>query len=130
MMFFLIDILVYNLTSSYSFLILLNLNRKTKYIKLVILSIILDYIIFDTYYKWICIISILLLINKYVFRYKIENIVNFLSINILNYCLFLILNSFINYNFSFYKISNLIINNFFLYIIISIIYYYKCINKD
>jgi len=122
MILFFIDILIYNLTSFNTYLVLLNLlNKENKY-KLIIIALILDLIIFNTYFKNIIIILILILINKYLLNYK-KTIVNYLNINILNYILFIILTNFINFNFSFTNISSIIIDNFLINIILWLICY-------
>ena len=122
MILFLIDILIYNLTSFNTYLVLLNLlNKENKY-KLIIITLILDLIIFNTYFKNIIIILILMLINKYLLNYK-NTIVNYLSINILNYNLFIILTNLVNFNFSFTNISSIIIDNFLINIILWLICY-------
>ena len=122
MILFFIDILIYNLTSFNTFLVLLNLlNKENKY-KLIIIALILDLIIFNTYFKNIIVILVLILINKYLLNYK-NTIVNYLSINILNYTLFIIITNLINFNFSFTNISSIIIDNFLINIIIWLICY-------
>ena len=130
MILFIIDIIVYNLTYYSSYLMLLNLNKKDNYIKLILISILLDYVILKTYYKLIVIMLILIFLNNYVFKYKRENLVNFLSINIINYILFIVLSNIINFNISYTYISLTIVNNFFMYITCSFVYYIKFINRD
>ena len=118
------------MTNYASYLLLLNLNKNENYHKLLFISIILDYFVLKTYYKCMVVILLIIIINKYILRYKMTNLVNYLSINIINYVLFIVLSNFINYNFSFYSISNVLVNNFILYITISLLYYYKIINKN
>ena len=129
MIYLIIDILIYNITNYFTYLILLNLNKKNNYFELLVCACILDFIVLKTYYKNIVIFLILILINKYLLDYKKTNLVNYLSINILNYSIFIMLSSFINNNFSYTNISITIINNFILYILIVIIYYYQVIIK-
>ena len=129
MIFFFLDILIYNLTSFSTYLILLNLNKKDNYYKIILISFILDFIILNTYYKNILVFILLIFINNYILNYKLTNLVNYLSINILNYSLFIVLSNIINMNMSFTNISLIILNNFIIYILISLVYYYKFINK-
>ena len=127
MFLFLFDILAYNLTSYNTYFVLLNLSSK-KYFALFIIGLILDFIVFDTYIKNIFVFLLLILINKYILNYDLKNIINYLSVNILNFIIYFILSSFVNFNFSLLEISLLIINNFILYIVFALIYYYKFIN--
>lgn len=130
MIFFLLDILIYNFTKYQVYLVLLNLNNKNNYYKFLIISIILDFIVLNTYYKNIILFIILILINKYILNYKVTNLVNFLAINIINYVLFIIIGNLINLNLSFFNISTTIVQNFIIYIFISLIYYYKIITQS
>ena len=129
MIFFFIDIIIYNITSFSTYLVLLNLNKKNNYYKLVLIAFILDFIILNTYYKNIVVFLLLILINNYILNYRLDNLVNYLSVNIINYCLFIILSNLINLNASITNISIMIVSNFIIYMTISVFYYYKFINK-
>ena len=129
MILFFIDLIVYNITSFSTYLVLLNLNKKDNYYKLVLIAFILDFIILNTYYKNIVVFLLLILINNYILNYRLDNLVNYLSVNIINYCLFIILSNLINLNTSITNISIMIVSNFIMYMTISVFYYYKFINK-
>lgn len=127
MILFILDGLIYNLTTYNTYLILLNLSKK-KYFSLIIIGLILDLIIFDTYIKNTIVMVLLIIINKYIINFDLKNIINYLSINILNFIIYFILSSFVTFNFSMSTISYLIIENFTLYMVFSLVYYYKFIN--
>ena len=127
MLLFLLDLLVFNLTRYNTYFVLLNLSKK-RYVILIIIGLILDYIIFDTYIKNTIVFLIMIFINKYIINYNLKNIVNFLGANILNYVIFFFLSSFVNFDYSLINISYIIIQDFFVYIVFSLIYYYKFIN--
>ena len=129
MILFFLDILIYNITTYSTYFILLYLNNKKSHYKLILIAFILDFIIFNTYYKNIVIFTFLIIMNNSILNYKLTNIVNYLCINIINYALFIVLSNLINYNYSFFYLSNTIVNNFMIYICVSLIYYYKVINK-
>ena len=128
MILFLLDFLVYNFTSYNTYFILLNLMEKKYYKKLFFIGVILDFIILKTYFKNLLVIFILIIINKYLLNFNKKNIVAFLTINIINYQLFIVLSSIMNCNLSFLEINNIIVNNYLMHLIISVIYYYKFIN--
>lgn len=128
MILFLLDFLVYNFTSYNTYFILLNLMEKKYYKKLFFIGVILDFIILKTYFKNLLVIFILIIINKYLLNFNKKNIVVFLAINIINYQLFIVLSSIMNCNLSFLEINNILVNNYLMHFIISVIYYYKFIN--
>ena len=127
MIFLILDILVYNYTKYNSYLILLNLYKKNNVFKIVLISLILDFIIFKTYYKFSFILITIFTINKKVLKYNLNKTINFISLNIINYIIFILLNSIVNNNVSYFSISLIIVNDILLNMIISIIYYYKFI---
>lgn len=129
MILFLLDFLIYNYTSYSTYFILLNLMAKKNYKKLILIGLILDFFVFNTYFKNTLILIILILINKYILNFNKKNIVVFLAINIINYHLFIIFNSVINHNISFLNISTIIVNNYFLYFIICLLYFNKFIKE-
>ena len=118
MILFLLDFLIYNYTSYSTYFILLNLMVKKNYKKLILIGLILDFFVLNTYFKNTLILIILILINKYILNFNKKNIVVFLAISIINYHFFIIFNSLINHNISFLNISTIIVNNYFLYFII------------
>ena len=129
MILFLLDFLIYNYTSYSTYFILLNLMAKKNYKKLILIGLILDFFVLNTYFKNTFILIILILINKYILNFNKKNIVVFLAISIINYHLFIIFNSVINHNISFLNISTIIVNNYFLYFIICLLYFNKFIKE-
>lgn len=129
MILFLLDFLIYNYTSYSTYFILLNLMAKKNYKKLILIGLILDFFVLNTYFKNTLILIILILINKYILNFNKKNIVVFLAISIINYHLFIIFNSVINHNISFLNISTIIVNNYFLYSIICLLYFNKFIKE-
>lgn len=129
MILFLLDFLIYNYTSYSTYFILLNLMAKKNYKKLILIGLILDFFVLNTYFKNTLILIILILINKYILNFNKKNIVVFLAISIINYHLFIIFNSLINHNISFFNISTIIVNNYFLYFIICLLYFNKFIKE-
>lgn len=129
MILFLLDFLIYNYTSYSTYFILLNLMVKKNYKKLILIGLILDFFVLNTYFKNTLILIILILINKYILNFNKKNIVVFLAISIINYHLFIIFNSLINHNISFLNISTIIVNNYFLYFIICLLYFNKFIKE-
>ena len=129
MILFLLDFLIYNYTSYSTYFILLNLMVKKNYKKLILIGLILDFFVLNTYFKNTLILIILILINKYILNFNKKNIVVFLAISIINYHLFIIFNSLINHNISFFNISTIIVNNYFLYFIICLLYFNKFIKE-
>ncbi len=129
MILFLLDFLIYNYTSYSTYFILLNLMAKKNYKKLILIGLILDFFVFNTYFKNTLILIILILINKYILNFNKKNIVVFLAISIINYHLFIIFNSVINHNISFLNISTIIVNNYFLYFILCLLYFNKFIKE-
>ena len=129
MILFLLDFLIYNYTSYSTYFILLNLMAKKNYKKLILIGLILDFFVFNTYFKNTLILIILILINNYILNFNKKNIVVFLAISIINYHLFIIFNSVINHNISFLNISTIIVNNYFLYFIICLLYFNKFIKE-
>lgn len=129
MILFLLDFLIYNYTSYSTYFILLNLMAKKNYKKLILIGLILDFFVLNTYFKNTLILIILILINKYILNFNKKNIVVFLAISIINYHLFIIFNSVINHNISFLNISTIIVNNYSLYFIICLLYFNKFIKE-
>lgn len=129
MILFLLDFLIYNYTSYSTYFILLNLMAKKNYKKLILIGLILDFFALNTYFKNTLILIILILINKYILNFNKKNIVVFLAISIINYHLFIIFNSVINHNISFLNISTIIVNNYFLYFILCLLYFNKFIKE-
>ena len=129
MILFLLDFLIYNYTSYSTYFILLNLMAKKNYKKLILIGLILDFFVLNTYFKNTLILIVLILINKYILNFNKKNIVAFLAISIINYRLFIIFNSVINHNLSFFNISTIIVNNYFLYFIICLLYFNKFIKE-
>lgn len=129
MILFLLDFLIYNYTSYSTYFILLNLMAKKNYKKLILIGLILDFFVLNTYFKNTLILIILILINKYILNFNKKNIVVFLAISIINYHLFIIFNSVINHNINFLNISTIIVNNYFLYFIICLLYFNKFIKE-
>ena len=101
MILFLLDFLIYNYTSYSTYFILLNLMAKKNYKKLILIGLILDFFVLNTYFKNTLILIILILIN----------------------------NSVINHNISFLNISTIIVNNYFLYFILCLLYFNKFIKE-
>lgn len=129
MILFLLDFLIYNYTSYSTYFILLNLMAKKNYKKLILIGLILDFFVLNTYFKNTLILIVLILINKYILNFNKKNIVAFLAISIINYRLFIIFNSVLNHNLSFFNISTIIVNNYFLYFIICLLYFNKFIKE-
>ena len=129
MILFLLDFFIYNYTSYSTYFILLNLMAKKNYKKLILIGLILDFFVLNTYFKNTLILIILILINKYILNFNKKNIVVFLAISIINYHLFIIFNSVINHNINFLNISTIIVNNYFLYFIICLLYFNKFIKE-
>ena len=129
MILFLLDFLIYNYTSYSTYFILLNLMAKKNYKKLILIGLILDFFVLNTYFKNTLILIILILINKYILNFNKKNIVVFLAISIINYHLFIIFNSVINHNISFLNISTIIVNNYSFYFIICLLYFNKFIKE-
>ena len=127
MILFLIDILIFNSTSYNVYLILLNFYKKDNTLLILTLGLFLDFIIFKTYYKFSIVLFIILLINKKILNFNLNKTINFICVYIINYVLFIFLNSVINNNFSYFSISQIIIHNLILNITISMVYYYKFI---
>ena len=124
-----LDILIYSLTKYKTYLVLLNFSFKNKIFKWLYIIFTLDFIVFNSYYKYLIIFIMLFILNKYILKYNNKILSNFLSINIINYCLFIILSNLINRNFDFASISKFIVDNFILNFIIWIIFYFSFISK-
>jgi len=117
MIYFLVflDILINNLTkyNSYFFIIYLY-NKSYKYYLLT--GIILDFIVFETYFYNIIILSIIYFCNKIFNELNKENIYNYVFISIFNYILYIVLsNSLMNNNI--HNILVIIGNNLFINLI-------------
>lgn len=129
MILFLIDILCWNLTSFKTFFIILNfIHSKKSYIYLYIV-IFFEFLIFKSHYRFLILILIMLIVNNKLLKkyFNQKNIIEYLSLNVINYFIFIILGSMLNNNFSMsniflYATSNLLLN-FFIWII----YFYKVI---
>lgn len=129
MILFLIDILCWNLTSFKTFFIILNfIHFKKSYIYLYIV-IFFEFLIFKSHYRFLILILIMLIVNNKLLKkyFNQKNIIEYLSLNVINYFIFIILGSMLNNNFSMsniflYATSNLLLN-FFIWII----YFYKVI---
>jgi len=124
-----LDILINNFTkyTSYFFIIYLY-NKPYKYYVLV--GLILDFIIFNTYFYNLIILTIIYLLDKLLKDLNKNNFYNFIFIAIYNYLLFIILSNLIVFNnleYIFLSIgSNLVIN--IIFYVLSYRIYLKRIN--
>lgn len=124
-----LDVLINNFTkyTSYFFIVYLY-NKPYKYYVLV--GLILDFIIFNTYFYNLIILTIIYLLDKLLKDLNQNNFYNFVFITIYNYLLFIILSNLIVFNnleYIFLSIgSNLIIN--IIFYVLSYRIYLKRIN--
>ena len=129
MILLLLDLLIYNFTTAQTYLVLLNFSYKKKISTLFLIALILDFILFSTLYKNLFVFLILFLLNHFVYNYDLKNLVHYLSVQILNYSLFIFLSMLLSFNFSFSACCNIIVEHLLLNFIIWILFYYKFINK-
>lgn len=122
-----IDILINNYTKFTSFFFIIYLyNKSYKYY--LYLGIILDFIIFNTYFYNIIIFTIIYLMNKPLKELNMNNIWNYIFVNIYNYLLYIIFSNlfvFNNLNHIFLSIGNNLIINIIFYILSFRIYLNK-----
>lgn len=117
MIYFLVflDILINNLTKYNSYFFIIYLYNKT-YKYYLLTGIILDFIVFETYFYNIIILSIIYFCNKMFKELNKENIYNYVFISIFNYILYIVLsNSLMNNNI--HNILVIIGNNLFINLI-------------
>ncbi len=123
MIYFLIlfDILINNYSRYTSFFFIIYLyNKNYKYY--LITGLILDFIIFKTYYINIIILSIIYLLNMLFNSLNKNNIYNYVFINIFNYMMYIILSNLTIYN----NLNNILLilgNNLSINIIFYILSY-------
>ena len=79
MILFLLDFLIYNYTSYSTYFILLNLMAKKNYKKLILIGLILDFFVLNTYFKNTLILIVLILINKYILNFNKKKYSSFFS---------------------------------------------------
>lgn len=94
---FLIDILINNFTkyTSYFFIVFLY-NKPYKCYLLV--GLILDLIVFDTYFYNLIILTIIYFLNRLLSDLNKNNFYNYVFINAFNYLMFIILTNSLNFN--------------------------------
>lgn len=123
----LIDIIVGNYTKYTSYFFISYLYNKS-YKHYLLVGLILDYIIFNTYFYNIIILTAMYFLNKLLNDLNKDNFYNYIFINMYNYLLYIVLSNlllFNNLDYIFISIgSNLIIN------IIFYILSYRLINKE
>lgn len=116
-----IDILINNFTKYSSYFFLVGLYNKT-YKYYLITGIILDYIIFKTFFYNIFILSIMYILNKIFKSLNKQHIYNFIFILLFNYILYISLSNFLlEHNIS--NILTSIGNNLFVNSIFYILSY-------
>ena len=122
----LLDILINNFTNytSYFFIIYLY-NKKFKFYLLV--GLILDLIILDTYFFTTIVLSLIFIINKLFNDLNKNNFYVYVFINLFNYILFIIFNNIIFFG-SFSKILMSIGSGLFINILFYVLTYKTCKN--
>jgi len=114
-----IDILINNYTKFTSFFFIICLYNKS-YKHYLYIGIILDFIIINTYFYNIIILTLIYLMNKPLKELNMNNIWNYIFVNIYNYLLYIIFsNLFVynNLNHIFLSIGNNLIINIIFYIL-------------
>lgn len=122
----LLDVIIGNYTkyTSYFFIIYIY-NKPYKYYLLV--GLILDFIIFNTYFYNIIILTIIYLLNRLLKELNKENVFNFIFICMYNYLLYIMLSNifvFNNLDNIFVSIGNNLLTNIVFYI-----FSYRLINR-
>lgn len=112
-----LDILINNYTRYTSFFFIIYLyNKSYKYY--LITALILDFIIFDTYFYNLIILSTIYLFNKIFKSLNKNNFFNYVFINIFNFIIYIIISNLFMYN----SIENILIS-IGNYLIINILFY-------
>lgn len=102
---FILDIIINNFTKYTTFFFIIYLYKKS-YKYYFYAGLFLDFIIFDTYFHNIFILSVIYLMNKLLKDLNKNNFYNYVFINIYNYLLYIILSNLIVFN----SISNTFIS--------------------
>lgn len=102
---FLIDIIINNYTAYTSYFFIISLYNKP-YKHYLIIGLVLDLIIFNTFFINTLIMTILYFMNKIFSDLNKENIINYAFINLFNYLIFIILSNLFMHN----NINNILIN--------------------
>jgi len=97
MIYILLDILINNFTNYISFFFIVYLYNKT-YKYYLYIALILDFIIFETYFYNIIILTIIYTFNKIFKDLNKNNFLVFFFINMFNYLLYIILSNIIVFN--------------------------------
>ena len=112
-----LDILINNYTRYTSFFFIIYLyNKSYKYY--LITALILDFIIFDTYFYNLIILSTIYLFSKIFISLNKNNFFNYVFINIFNFIIYIIISNLFMYN----SIENILIS-IGNYLIINILFY-------
>lgn len=115
----LLDILINNFTKYSSFFFIIYLYNKS-YKFFCLTGLILDFIIFDTFFYNTFILSVMFLLNKLLKDLNKNNFYNYVFITIYNYLLFIILSNLVVFNnldYIFLSIGNNLLINFIFYIL-------------
>ncbi len=111
----LLDVLINNYTSYTSFFFIIYLyNKPYKYY--LITGLILDYIVFNTYFYNIIILSLMYFLNKFFQDLNKNNFYNYLFITLFNYLTYIILSNILLHNITYILLNiglNLFINILF-----------------
>lgn len=118
-----LDVLIYNYTSYNSFFFLLSLLTidDKEYIKVIILGLLLDLIIFNLPYINTTILLLLFIINKKIIKIKDRSLKTFLYLILFDYFVYIFFLIMLNRNLNF--------TNFIISIIINIIFYVLSYNN-
>lgn len=117
MIFLLLDILIYNLTdyNSYFFLLSLIAYKADDYMKMIFISLFLDFIVLSVPFINTIILSILFFVNKTFFKLKKKTLVNYLLMANFNFTAYnLILSILYSFDIRVFAISYIINIVFYL----------------
>lgn len=112
-----LDILINNYTRYTSFFFIIYLYNKS-YKCYLITALILDFIIFDTYFYNLIILSTIYLFNKIFKSLNKNNFFNYVFINIFNFIIYIIISNLFMYN----SIENILIS-IGNYLIVNILFF-------
>lgn len=109
------------------FVIVYVYNKPFKYYLLV--GLLLDFILFNTYYVYVVIFSLIYLVSKLFDRFNKDKFIVYM-VNILVNLLFFVVVSSVLFKNDFYRIFYIIKNGLVINIIFYIIYYFCFVNKS